>query len=97
VTHDDRQALVYSVFAAMRRLVPTRSAEELEQQLAALTVLINDHGDAGFEKGQATARERADAAEYQRGVIDGMMAVEARADRRDPLDVKDPQEWQSVQ
>ena len=62
MTDDERQAVVFSTFAAIRRLVPRRHAEDLGHHLLALTGAINDHGDVAYDRGHADALKTAQTA-----------------------------------
>ena len=96
MTHDERQAIVFSVFAAIRRLVSDSDRTELEQHLEALTAAMNDHAAASYATGRAESATAAEREAHDRGKIAGMLAVEARADRCDLALIGDPAELRSV-
>jgi hypothetical protein len=96
VTDKDRQAILTSAFDAIRRLVPNRRRRELENHLEAALVAMNDQAAAFYVEGVEKTRKLAERDAYARGKVDGMMAVECRADRRDVNEVEGPPELRSV-
>ena len=80
MTEAERQTVIFSAFAAIRRLVPSRRREDVDHHLAAVTAAFNEQS----------------AVAYDKGWTDGALSVEMRTDRRDIECVEHPRELRSV-
>jgi hypothetical protein len=99
MTTKDRTLVAETLWDAVRRLVPHPRHRNLEALICSLETVYGDHAIAlvaDERSARVAAMAEAEAAAHQAGFESGMLAVEGRADRRDPLDVQDPEELRSV-
>jgi hypothetical protein len=99
VTHEERAALIMTLWVSLRRLVPPRSLDAFTELQHAITVVHNEHTAANWQAGHQTGVTQAtpaDARTYRQGFADGMIAESSRIDRRDEGCPVEPVELQHV-
>jgi hypothetical protein len=102
MTTNDRIMVLRALWRSVRmaqRLPRGEATMALDELQDAIECMYNAHGDVrateAYENGQRSAHAAIDAARDQ-GHREGMLALQKRADYRDPFETRDPEELRSV-
>lgn len=99
LSREERHQMAVTLWQAITRLMPVKSHAALDGLHESIEALYGHHAtpleSEGYARGYAAALETLEAAKAD-AYRSGMLAVQRRADFRDPYDVQDAEELRST-